>query len=64
MTWNQLMDKKVHHLVGGDEVYFTSSEIRAAMQLTDRAMKSAEARQQSLTQKAKATDTTAASSGR
>ncbi len=64
MTWEQLIDKKVHHLLGGDEIYFTSSEIRAAMQLTDRAMKAAEARQQSVTQTVKSPDTTAASSGR
>jgi hypothetical protein len=64
MTWEQLIDKKVHHLLGGDEIYFTSSEIRAAMQLTDRAMKTAEARQQSMTQPVKSPDTTAASSGR
>jgi hypothetical protein len=44
MTWEQLMDKKIHHLIGGDEVYFTREEILAAMQITDRAMKAAEAR--------------------
>ena len=64
MTWEQLIDKKVHHLLGGDEIYFTSSEIRAAMQLTDRAMKAAEARQQSVAQTVKSPDTDAASSGR
>ena len=64
MTWEQLVDKKVHHLLGGDEIYFTASEIRAAMQLTDRAMKAAEARQHAVTQTVKALNTTAASSGR
>jgi hypothetical protein len=64
MTWEQLIDKKVHHLLGGDEIYFTASEIRAAMQLTDRAMKAAEARQQSVNQTVKTSDTTAVSSGR
>ena len=64
MTWEQLIDKKVHHLLGGDEIYFTSSEIRTAMQLTARAIKAAEARQQSVTQTVKSPDTTAASSGR
>jgi hypothetical protein len=44
MTWEQLMDKKIHHLIGGDEIYFTREEILAAMQITDRAMKTAEAR--------------------
>jgi hypothetical protein len=44
MSWEQLMDKKIHHLIGGDEVYFSRDEILAAMQITDRAMKSAEAR--------------------
>ncbi|HEV3418425.1 MAG TPA: hypothetical protein VG056_16490 [Pirellulales bacterium] len=43
MTWEQLLDKKIHHLIGGNEAYFTPEEIRVAMQLTDRAMKSAEA---------------------
>ena len=45
MTWEQLIGKKIHHLLGGDEAYFTEAEIRTAMQLTDRAMKAAEARQ-------------------
>ena len=44
VTWEQLMDKKIHHLIGGDEVYFTREEILAAMRITDRAMKAAEAR--------------------
>ncbi len=44
MSWEQLMDKKIHHLIGGDEVYFSRDEILAAMQITDRAMKAAEAR--------------------
>jgi hypothetical protein len=65
MTWEQLMDKKVHHLLGGDEIYFTEAEIRAAMQLTDRAMKAAESRQQpSIVSTTTTSDTTAASSGR
>jgi hypothetical protein len=65
MTWEQLMDKKIHHLLGGDEIYFTEAEIRAAMQLTDRAMKAAESRQQSsVTSTTTTPDTTAASSGR
>jgi hypothetical protein len=45
MTWEQLLDKKIHHLIGGNEAYFTPEEIRVAMQLTDRAMKSAETRE-------------------
>jgi hypothetical protein len=49
MTWEQLMDKKIHHLIGGDEVYFSQDEILAAMQITDRAMKTAEARATSST---------------
>lgn len=64
MTWEQLVDKKVHHLLGGDEIYFTASEIRGAMQLTDRAMKADDARQQSANQTVKSSDTTAVSSGR
>ena len=65
MTWEQLMDKKVHHLLGGDEIYFTEAEIRAAMQLTDRAMKAAESRQKaSVVSTTTTPDTTAASSGR
>ena len=44
MTWEQLTDKKVHHLLGGDAVFFSKDDIRVAMQLTDRAMKAAEAR--------------------
>jgi hypothetical protein len=63
MTWGQLTDKKIHHLLGGDEVYFTEAEIRTAMQLTDRAMKAVEARQ-SKGSTASAPDTTKASSGR
>jgi hypothetical protein len=42
MTWEQLLDKKIHHLIGGDEVYFSQSEILEAMRITDRAMKLAE----------------------
>jgi hypothetical protein len=65
MTWEQLMDKKVHHLLGGDEIYFTEAEIRAAMQLTDRAMKAAESRlQPSVISTTTTPDTTAASAGR
>jgi hypothetical protein len=65
MSWEQLMDKKIHHLLGGDEIYFTQAEIRDAMQLTDRAMKAADARQQAVTSTTtKTPDTTAASSGR
>jgi hypothetical protein len=62
MTWEQLIGKKIHHLLGGDEVYFTEAEIRTAMQLTDRAMKAAEARQ-SKGSTTSALDTTKASSG-
>jgi hypothetical protein len=43
MTWEQLLDKKIHHLIGGDEIYFSRDEILAAMKITDRAMKLAEA---------------------
>ncbi len=62
MTWEQLMDKKTHHLLGGDEIYFTAAEIHAAIQITDRAMKAADARE---TKSSEAVaDTTAASSGK
>jgi len=44
MTWEQLVDKRIHHLIGGDENYFSKDDILAAMQITDRAMKAAEAR--------------------
>jgi hypothetical protein len=64
MSWEQLLDKKIHHLIGGDEIYFTQAEIREAMKLTDRAMKAAEAREQAGASTIKAPDTTAASSGR
>ncbi len=66
MSWEQLLDKKIHHLIGGDEIYFTQAEIREAMQLTDRAMKAADARQQpgATTISSKTPDTTAASAGR
>jgi hypothetical protein len=63
MTWEQLMDKKIHHLVGGNDVYFSPAEIRAAMQITDRAMKMAEAREHG-SSSASSLDTTAASSGK
>jgi hypothetical protein len=63
MTWEQLMDKKIHHLVGGNEVYFSPAEIRAAMQITDRAMKMAEAREHG-SSSTSSLDTTAASSGK
>jgi hypothetical protein len=63
MSWGQLTDKKIHHLLGGDEVYFTEAEIRTAMQLTDRAMKAVEAGQ-SKGSTTTAPDTTKASSGR
>ncbi len=44
MTWEELTNKKTHHLIGGDEVYFTAAEIRGAIQLADKAMKQADAR--------------------
>jgi hypothetical protein len=66
MSWEQLMDKKIHHLLGGDEIYFTQAEIRDAMQLTDRAMKAADARQQPVASAStsKSSGTSTASSGR
>jgi hypothetical protein len=44
MTWEELTNKKTHHLIGGDEVYFTAAEIRGAIQIADKAMKQADAR--------------------
>jgi hypothetical protein len=66
MSWEELMDKKIHHLLGGDEIYFTQAEIRDAMQLTDRAMKAADARQQPVASAttSKSSGTSTASSGR
>ena len=44
LTWQELIDKKTHHLLGGNEIYFSAADIRAAMQITDRATKAAESR--------------------
>jgi hypothetical protein len=44
MTWEELTNKKTHHLIGGDEVYFTAAEIRGAIQIADKAMKQADSR--------------------
>lgn len=44
MTWEELTNKKIHHLIGGDEVYFTQAEIRDAIKVADKAMKLADAR--------------------
>ena len=44
LTWEQLAAKRIHHLIGGDEQYFSRAEILEAMKITDRAMKLAEAR--------------------
>jgi hypothetical protein len=60
MTWEQLIDKKTHHLLGPSEIYFSAADIRAAMQITDRAMKMAESRDQA---RSSSHDTTAASTG-
>ncbi len=43
MTWEELADKKIHHLIGGDEQYFSTDEILTAMKVADRAMKLADA---------------------
>ena len=43
MTWEELADKKIHHLIGGDEQYFSTEEILTAMKVADRAMKLADA---------------------
>jgi hypothetical protein len=63
MTWEQLTDKKTHHLLGGDEIYFSAADIRAAMQITDRATKMADARE-SGSKSTPSSDTTAASSAK
>lgn len=60
MTWEQLTDKKTHHLLGGDTIYFSAADIRSAMQITDRAIKMAEGRASD--SKATATPDTAATS--
>ncbi|HEY2148194.1 MAG TPA: hypothetical protein VGH32_09670 [Pirellulales bacterium] len=64
MTWEQLIDKKTHHLLGGDEIYFSAGDIRSAMQITDRAIKMAENREPSAAFSASAPDTTAKSAGK
>jgi len=61
MTWEQLIDKKSHHLLGPSEVFFTAADIRAAMQITDRAMKMADSRERD---RSSSHDTTAASTGK
>jgi hypothetical protein len=61
MSWEQLIDKKTHHLLGPSEIYFSAADIRAAMQITDRAMKMAESREQA---RSSSRDTTAASAGK
>ena len=63
MTWEQLTDKKTHHLLGGDEIYFSAADIRAAMQIADRAIKLADARESDSKSKPSA-GTTAESSGK
>jgi hypothetical protein len=45
MTWQELIDKQTHHLLGGNEIYFTAADIRSAMQITDRAIKMADRRE-------------------
>jgi hypothetical protein len=37
MSWEQLASKRVHHLLGEDEPWFSPAEIQAAMQLAERA---------------------------
>ena len=64
MTWEQLIDKKTHHLLGGDEIYFSAADIRSAMQITDRAIKMAESREPSVALSASAPDTSAKSAGK
>jgi hypothetical protein len=63
MSWEQLTDKKTHHLLGGDEIYFSAADIRAAMQIADRAIKMADARE-SRSKSTTSLGTTAASSGK
>jgi hypothetical protein len=63
MTWEQLTDKKTHHLLGGDEIYFSAADIRAAMQIADRAIKLADARD-SGSKSTASSGTTAESSGK
>ncbi len=64
MTWEQLIDKKTHHLLGGDEIYFSAADIRSAMQITDRAIKMAENHEPSAALSASAPDTAAKSAGK
>jgi hypothetical protein len=61
MSWQKLIDKKTHHLLGPSEIYFSAADIRAAMQITDRAMKMAESREQA---RSSSRDTTATSAGK
>ena len=62
MSWEDLLNKKIHHLIGGDEAYFTETEILDAMKITDQALKLADGR--STNSAAAPASTTAASNGR
>ena len=44
MTWDQLANKKIHHLIGGNQSYFSAAEIQFAMRIADHAEKLADAR--------------------
>ncbi len=59
MSWEELTDKKTHHLLGGDEVYFTKDDIRTAMQIADKAMKLADARTEPAAAKSPSASTSA-----
>jgi hypothetical protein len=63
MSWEDLLNKKIHHLIGGDEAYFSETEILDAMKITDQALKLADARPANLSA-APSSSTTATSNGR
>jgi hypothetical protein len=63
MSWEELIDKKTHHLLGGNEIYFTAADIHSAMQITDRAIKMADSREHARSPMS-AAGTTTASAGK
>ncbi len=63
MTWEELANKKIHHLAGGDEAYFSKDEIRSAIKVADLAMKAADARGETTVASNKPSSTAAASNG-
>ena len=61
MTWEELAAKRIRHLNGQSQPYFTSAEIRTGMQLANNAVRAAKEKEKDDQKAAKPSSTTPSS---